>query len=330
MVTRGQASMFADADGSADSDVDEDVLNDPMLDADFPQPPPDSVRSQMRFIGIAGEFTARRQCRVRIPLGSLKGIVLLKSGVMDTDPQIEGSGDAELGCLVLELQHPIPATEFATLTVGGKSVSDPARSFKVAPDWTPGQAASKASRVYLVALLDDLHQLAAHMCQVSSHVLQLFQGCSSSGRPGKRRRVAGGSVVPFNSLATGERFALASSTDESKESSSAEALWPFRIRGSTEERDTELLKESMQQELARKMNSGGSSQALLAQMFAKAMAEGEGEYDEEEDEDEDGSDDDGSDDDGGSDDNGSGGDSEEDGQEDANGGDGDGDNDSEA
>ena len=145
------------------------------------------VRTICHLKALTGDFFHSRCFRFRIPLKYVTGIRLLRenqpessskqSSVSDEKEQDHGSPRATdswdvAGALVLQVARP-PDPRQAPFCYRYVANSNP--SFHVIGDWTPNNAASHASRHYIYGALEELKELASHLCVIDPRIEALFE-----------------------------------------------------------------------------------------------------------------------------------------------------------
>ena len=161
-----------DSDDDDDDDDDDPALDEivrPRDGGSFDGP----TRLALLFRATVGDFLSARLLRFRVPLASVVGarLVVSQEGGGSHGGGSHGDDGERSAALVLELDAPPPADAFAARKVHSKLHGE--NRFALVDDWTPHQAASRASRIYIFGDLKELRQIAAHLATLSTQFAAL-------------------------------------------------------------------------------------------------------------------------------------------------------------
>jgi len=114
----------------------------------------------MNYMAMVGDFLNSRSLRLRLSLSEVVGIRLMKWDDPDAEP-----GTDDLGAvLIIETGEKLRGSSFAARAVRSRYHGE--NEFHAVDDWTPGKAATRASRYYFYGNLTELNQTAALMARV--------------------------------------------------------------------------------------------------------------------------------------------------------------------
>lgn len=122
-----------------------------------------------------------RLMRVRVPLSAVVGLRLVT-----LDGAAADAGDASacdgLAVLVLQLDRPPSRTDgfFARRIV---ALNPSYMEFNRVADWTPGEAASAATRHHVIGSLAEMRNLAAHLGAISPAIARMLRADGEDGPP---------------------------------------------------------------------------------------------------------------------------------------------------
>lgn len=140
-----------------EEEEDGDNLDEPIeLVEDTPE-----NRKRVHQEAIIGGFFNSRVMRVKVPLDSICGLRLRKpANHENNDP----------GVLVIELAQ--PTDDFASRHVATPFSAK--NRFRKFDDWTPEQVASRATRHYIYASVDELRELVEHICCIDTRIAAML------------------------------------------------------------------------------------------------------------------------------------------------------------
>ncbi|KAL9190403.1 hypothetical protein ACHAXT_007614 [Thalassiosira profunda] len=127
------------------------------------------------YCGIAGHFAYSRCLRFRFPFENIVGIRLQVDDAANKIPDSVG-GDAT-AVLILEVDRPPPSDAFAVRKVSSRWMKE--NHLELRDDWTPDNAASNASRIYLYGGLAELRHTAALMAKKCPRLSKMLETTSS-------------------------------------------------------------------------------------------------------------------------------------------------------
>ena len=161
--------------GYSDDEDESDDDDDPTLDEPIEPTREPDARGRIAFLfqGTAGDFFASRCLRMRVPLASVCGARLHSPGLADGDVP-----DTCMAVLVLEFESPPPDDAFAARKIGSQYSGE--HKFVTVGDWTPGAAATTATRHYITGDLVEIRELAAHLTAISPKMARLLAPPSPS------------------------------------------------------------------------------------------------------------------------------------------------------
>ena len=153
---------------SSEESSDDDA---PIAGGDEPADMENDQLLNLHFKKLFGDFKKSRVFRLRVPFTSIIGIRVVRGG----------SGPAaERGfCrLVVELASPPPASGFAVRTI--KVKQDKMNLWERIDDWTPGKAASSASRHYISGSEAEIVELANYLGAVCPRLKSMLLATPST------------------------------------------------------------------------------------------------------------------------------------------------------
>lgn len=139
----------------------------------------DRAQQQMViYCGLTGHFAYNRCLRFRFPFENICGIRFMVDKNASSNQMTGVAGGNATAMLVLEVSQPPPKDAFATRKISSRWMKE--NVFELIHDWTPNEAASHASRIYMYGGENELKQTAALLAKKSERLEKLLNSTAES------------------------------------------------------------------------------------------------------------------------------------------------------